>query len=169
MATTGIPSNIVRCDSPQQLTPATITVVTSNPQTLIVQPLTTNSKQITAVLQRVGNNQGAEILPLTPKSDGEDDQQGHQSPNSSPTGQIVDATHFIVTDPENVGSDQVTHSTFVQYVENGTEQAIYTNGQMAYPVYTVGDSGTMYTAASSDNQFFAPGTTPVTYTQVISL
>uniref|UniRef100_A0A8D9EFE4 Transcription factor RFX3 n=1 Tax=Cacopsylla melanoneura TaxID=428564 RepID=A0A8D9EFE4_9HEMI len=37
---------------------------------------------------------------------------------------------------------------------------------MAYPVYTVGDSGTMYTAASSDNQFFAPGTTPVTYTQV---
>uniref|UniRef100_A0A8D8LFL9 DNA-binding protein RFX2 n=1 Tax=Cacopsylla melanoneura TaxID=428564 RepID=A0A8D8LFL9_9HEMI len=168
MATTGIPSNIVRCDSPQQLTPATITVVTSNPQTLIVQPLTTNSKQITAVLQRVGNNQGAEILPLTPKSDGEDDQQGHQSPNSSPTGQIVDATHFIVTDPENVGSDQVTHSTFVQYVENGTEQAIYTNGQMAYPVYTVGDSGTMYTAASSDNQFFAPGTTPVTYTQEVA-
>jgi hypothetical protein len=37
---------------------------------------------------------------------------------------------LTVTDPENVGSDQVTHSTFVQYVENGTEQAIYTNGQM---------------------------------------
>ncbi|KAI5750517.1 hypothetical protein M8J76_016329 [Diaphorina citri] len=168
MATTGIPSTIVRCDSPQQLAPATITVVTSNPQTLIVHPVNANSKQITAVLQRVGNT-AAEILPLTPKSDGEDDQQGHvdhQSPNSSPPAQIVDATHFIVTDPENVGSDQVTHSTFVQYVENGTEQAIYTNGQMAYPVYTVGDSGTMYTAATSENQFFTPGSTPVTYTQV---
>lgn len=54
MATTGMSSTIVRCNSPQQLTPATITVVSSNPQTLIVQPLTTNSKQITAVLQRVG-------------------------------------------------------------------------------------------------------------------
>ncbi|KAL1465706.1 hypothetical protein WDU94_005253 [Cyamophila willieti] len=76
---------------------------------------------------------------------------------------------LTVPDSENVGSDQVTHSTFVQYVENGTEQAIYTNGQMAYPVYTVGDSGTMYTAASSENQFFAPaGTTPVTYTQEVA-
>lgn len=54
MATTGIPSTIVRCDSPQQLAPATITVVTSNPQTLIVHPVNANSKQITAVLQRVG-------------------------------------------------------------------------------------------------------------------
>lgn len=172
MATTGMSSTIVRCNSPQQLTPATITVVSSNPQTLIVQPLTTNSKQITAVLQRVGNTTAAEILPLTPKSDGDDDGQGHvehQTPDASPPGQIVDATHFIVTDPENVGSDQVTHSTFVQYVENGSEQTIYTNGQMAYPVYTVqGDSGTMYTAASSENQFFTSGSTPVTYTQDIT-
>lgn len=48
----------------------------------------------------IQNSTAAEILPLTPKSDGDDDGQGHvehQTPDASPPGQIVDATHFIVT------------------------------------------------------------------------
>ncbi|XP_073976601.1 regulatory transcription factor Rfx isoform X11 [Rhodnius prolixus] len=70
-----------------------------------------------------------------------------------------------VNPASETGSEDVAHS-YVQYIESTGEQTIYTtsNGQM-YPVYTVGESGTMYTPTSG--QYYSPGnTTPVTYTQV---
>ncbi|KAG8237731.1 hypothetical protein J437_LFUL017866, partial [Ladona fulva] len=73
-----------------------------------------------------------------------------------------------VSDGDAVGSEGVppgVHSTYVQYVE-GSDQAIYaaTNGQMAYPVYTVGETATMYTPASG--QYYSTGnSTAVTYSQ----
>ncbi|KAJ1531999.1 hypothetical protein ONE63_000633 [Megalurothrips usitatus] len=64
-----------------------------------------------------------------------------------------------------VGSDatqsQGIHQTYVQYVEGTGDQTIYTsNGQMAYPVYTVGEY------QSPSGQYFAGSTTPVTYAQL---
>uniref|UniRef100_A0A1B6DL58 RFX-type winged-helix domain-containing protein n=1 Tax=Clastoptera arizonana TaxID=38151 RepID=A0A1B6DL58_9HEMI len=98
------------------------------------------------------------------------DPESNTSPDQSSTA-IVDS-HYItvqVPDQDTVGSDGVSHSTYVQYVEGTPEQAIYTttNGQMAYPVYTVGtgESGTMYTPASGQ-YYSANNSTPVTYTQV---
>uniref|UniRef100_A0A1B6LH39 RFX-type winged-helix domain-containing protein n=1 Tax=Graphocephala atropunctata TaxID=36148 RepID=A0A1B6LH39_9HEMI len=95
---------------------------------------------------------------------------GNTTPDPSTTT-IVDSSHYItvtVSDTDTVGSDGVGHSAYVQYVEGNPDQAIYTttNGQMAYPVYTVGgENGTMYTPASS--QYYTPGnSTPVSYTQV---
>ncbi|XP_073976600.1 regulatory transcription factor Rfx isoform X10 [Rhodnius prolixus] len=73
--------------------------------------------------------------------------------------------HYITVTASETGSEDVAHS-YVQYIESTGEQTIYTtsNGQM-YPVYTVGESGTMYTPTSG--QYYSPGnTTPVTYTQV---
>uniref|UniRef100_T1HDC5 RFX1-4/6/8-like BCD domain-containing protein n=1 Tax=Rhodnius prolixus TaxID=13249 RepID=T1HDC5_RHOPR len=72
---------------------------------------------------------------------------------------------YTIFPASETGSEDVAHS-YVQYIESTGEQTIYTtsNGQM-YPVYTVGESGTMYTPTSG--QYYSPGnTTPVTYTQV---
>lgn len=38
--------------------------------------------------------------------------------------------YCLVPEGEAVGSDDVGHSTYVQYVEGTSEQAIFTNGQM---------------------------------------
>ncbi|XP_066992717.1 DNA-binding protein RFX2 isoform X2 [Anabrus simplex] len=92
--------------------------------------------------------------------------------NSSGAATIVGSPHYItvtVSEADAVGSDAVSqgvHPTYVQYVEGSTEQAIYAaaNGQMAYPVYTVGETGTMYTPASG--QYYSGNTTAVTYSQV---
>ncbi|GFG33837.1 hypothetical protein Cfor_11041, partial [Coptotermes formosanus] len=76
------------------------------------------------------------------------------------------------TESDAVGSDTVAAQgvppTYVQYVEGSADQAIYaaTNGQMSYPVYTVGETGTMYTPASG--QYYSGNTTAVTYSQVAS-
>lgn len=39
-------------------------------------------------------------------------------------------SHSLVPETEAVGSDEVAHSTYVQYVEGTGEQAIFANGQM---------------------------------------
>ncbi|XP_014261271.1 DNA-binding protein RFX2 isoform X2 [Cimex lectularius] len=78
---------------------------------------------------------------------------------------ITVAGERLISTASESASDDVAHS-YVQYIESTGEQTIYTasNGQM-YPVYTVGDSGTMYTPTTG--QYYSPGnTTPVTYTQV---
>ncbi|KAK9501132.1 hypothetical protein O3M35_002232 [Rhynocoris fuscipes] len=75
--------------------------------------------------------------------------------------------HYITVTASETGNEDVAHS-YVQYIESTGEQTIYTtsNGQM-YPVYTVGESGTMYTPTSG--QYYSPGnTTPVTYTQDVA-
>nr|CAD7454689.1 unnamed protein product [Timema tahoe] len=85
---------------------------------------------------------------------------------------IVGSPHYItvtVSDGDAVGTDAVAqgvHPTYVQYVEGSADQAIYaaTNGQMAYPVYTVGETGTMYTPATG--QYYTGNSTAVTYSQV---
>ncbi|XP_078043754.1 regulatory transcription factor Rfx isoform X2 [Augochlora pura] len=88
---------------------------------------------------------------------------------STSAGTIVSSSpHFITVtvsgEPEAVGSESVSHPTYVQYVEGDGSTYIPTNGQMTYPVYAVGEAGAMYTPASS--QYYTPASTPVTYTQV---
>ncbi|CAL7942641.1 unnamed protein product [Xylocopa violacea] len=88
---------------------------------------------------------------------------------STSTGTIVSGSpHFITVtvsgEPEAVGSESVSHPTYVQYVEGDGSTYIPTNGQMTYPVYAVGEAGAMYTPASS--QYYTPASTPVTYAQV---
>uniref|UniRef100_A0ABD2VWQ9 RFX-type winged-helix domain-containing protein n=1 Tax=Trichogramma kaykai TaxID=54128 RepID=A0ABD2VWQ9_9HYME len=88
---------------------------------------------------------------------------------SSSAGTIVGGSpHYITVtvpgDSDAVGSETVTHPTYVQYVEGDGSTYIPTNGQMTYPVYAVGEAGTMYTSAS--NQYYTSATTPVTYAQV---
>ncbi|KAH0549790.1 hypothetical protein KQX54_014179 [Cotesia glomerata] len=65
---------------------------------------------------------------------------------------------------ESIGSESVPHPTYVQYVEGDGSTYNITNGQMTYPVYAVGEAGTMYTSSSS--QYYTSANTPVTYTQV---
>ncbi|XP_043472783.1 DNA-binding protein RFX2 isoform X2 [Leptopilina heterotoma] len=88
---------------------------------------------------------------------------------STSAGTIVSGSpHYITVTvaggPEAVGSDSVSHPTYVQYVEEDGSAYIPANGQMTYPVYAVGEAGTMYTPSSS--QYFTSTTTPVTYAQV---
>ncbi|XP_033337437.1 regulatory transcription factor Rfx isoform X3 [Megalopta genalis] len=88
---------------------------------------------------------------------------------STSAGTIVSSSpHFITVtvsgEPEAVGSESVSHPTYVQYVEGDGSTYIPTNGQMTYPVYAVGEAGAMYTPASS--QYYTPASTPVTYAQV---
>ncbi|XP_014281285.1 DNA-binding protein RFX2 isoform X3 [Halyomorpha halys] len=93
-------------------------------------------------------------------SSGGNSEEGIQGPESSPG-------HYITVTASEGGGEDVTHS-YVQYIESTGEQTIYTtsNGQM-YPVYTVGESGAMYTPSSG--QYYSPGnTTPVTYTQDVA-
>ncbi|XP_058790783.1 DNA-binding protein RFX2 [Phymastichus coffea] len=73
-------------------------------------------------------------------------------------------TAVVPGDADAVGSESVAHPTFVQYVEGDGSTYIPTNGQMTYPVYAVGEAGTMYTPAS--NQYYTSASTPVTYAQV---
>ncbi|XP_033337441.1 regulatory transcription factor Rfx isoform X5 [Megalopta genalis] len=73
-------------------------------------------------------------------------------------------TAVVSGEPEAVGSESVSHPTYVQYVEGDGSTYIPTNGQMTYPVYAVGEAGAMYTPASS--QYYTPASTPVTYAQV---
>ncbi|XP_076168493.1 regulatory transcription factor Rfx isoform X4 [Ptiloglossa arizonensis] len=88
---------------------------------------------------------------------------------STSAGTIVSGSpHFITVtvsgEPEAVGSESVSHPTYVQYVEGDGSTYIPANGQMTYPVYAVGEAGAMYTPASS--QYYTPASTPVTYAQV---
>ncbi|XP_070516528.1 DNA-binding protein RFX2 isoform X6 [Cardiocondyla obscurior] len=73
-------------------------------------------------------------------------------------------TAVVSGDAEAVGSESVSHPTYVQYVEGDGSTYIPANGQMTYPVYAVGETGAMYTPASG--QYYTPATTPVTYAQV---
>ncbi|XP_024939248.1 DNA-binding protein RFX2 isoform X3 [Cephus cinctus] len=73
-------------------------------------------------------------------------------------------TAVVSGEAEAVGSESVSHPTYVQYVEGDTSTYIPANGQMTYPVYAVGEAGAMYTPAS--NQYYTPASTPVTYAQV---
>ncbi|CAI6363145.1 unnamed protein product [Macrosiphum euphorbiae] len=50
----------------------------------------------------------------------------------------------LVPKVEPIDYDDVGQSPYVQYVEGIGEQATFSNGEMEYPVYTVGESGTMH-------------------------
>ncbi|XP_071443815.1 DNA-binding protein RFX2 isoform X2 [Hetaerina americana] len=117
--------------------------------------------------------------PPTPATPGDSVQSasGSSGPpvvaGAATTATLVGSPHYItvtVSEGDAVGSEGVpqgVHSTYVQYVEGSADQAIYaaTNGQMAYPVYTVGETATMYSAASG--QYYSTGnSTAVTYSQV---
>ncbi|XP_011868958.1 PREDICTED: DNA-binding protein RFX2 isoform X7 [Vollenhovia emeryi] len=84
---------------------------------------------------------------------------------TSDSSSYASLTAAVVSgDAEAVGSESVSHPTYVQYVEGDGSTYIPTNGQMTYPVYAVGETGAMYTPASG--QYYTPATTPVTYAQV---
>ncbi|XP_035741091.1 DNA-binding protein RFX2-like isoform X9 [Vespa mandarinia] len=88
---------------------------------------------------------------------------------STSAGTIVSGSpHYITVtvsgEAEAVGSESVSHPTYVQYVEGDGSTYIPANSQMTYPVYAVGEAGAMYTPASS--QYYTPASTPVTYAQV---
>ncbi|XP_011066945.1 PREDICTED: DNA-binding protein RFX2 isoform X4 [Acromyrmex echinatior] len=82
--------------------------------------------------------------------------------DSSPYAALT--TAVVSGDAEAVGSESISHPTYVQYVEGDGSTYIPANGQMTYPVYAVGETGAMYTPASG--QYYTPATTPVTYAQV---
>ncbi|XP_063230832.1 DNA-binding protein RFX2-like isoform X2 [Bacillus rossius redtenbacheri] len=122
-----------------------------------------------------GGGAGAQVTAQVVVSSGEagagqDAAGGQQAPE--PT--TIVSPHYItvtVSEADAVGSDAVSqgvHPTYVQYVEGSADTAIYaaTNGQMAYPVYTVGETGTMYTPATG--QYYTGNSTAVTYSQVAS-
>ncbi|XP_054275463.1 DNA-binding protein RFX2-like isoform X2 [Macrosteles quadrilineatus] len=166
-AASGATITVVATNQILQVTPTVVTVQTRehSPDTISITAVPTSHPTLS-------QNGSVESVLHSPgdSSDGSNNPVGRDStPDTAAT--IVDSSHYItvaVPDTETVGSDGVGHSTYVQYVESTPDQAIYTttNGQMAYPVYTVGgESGTMYTPASG--QYYTPGnSTPVTYTQV---
>ncbi|KAK7872728.1 hypothetical protein R5R35_011870 [Gryllus longicercus] len=131
---------------------------------------TSNGSSAAQVTAQVVVSSGGEPSVATPDSA---DQTNGAAAQAAGTTAIVGSPHYItvtVSESDAVGSDAVSqgvHPTYVQYVE-GSEQAIYaaTNGQMAYPVYTVGETGTMYTPATG--QYYSGNTTAVTYSQVAS-
>ncbi|XP_060849947.1 DNA-binding protein RFX2-like isoform X2 [Rhopalosiphum padi] len=171
---------------------STITVVTAGGvgQTLVVQPVQQTSVVRTSIDQNVNSNRQLENAILcgtspvhddgSDKSMDGDEHLDHKDRISSTV--TVDNGHYIVAasgtqgrsytsltpvptlvpEAESVGSDDVGHSTYVQYVEGTGEQAIFTNGQMAYPVYTVGESGTMY--QTGQTHYYTPSTN--SYSQV---
>ncbi|RZF36599.1 hypothetical protein LSTR_LSTR007302, partial [Laodelphax striatellus] len=156
---------------------AAITVVAAAPPAATTALL--QNGKIETVLGDSGDSSDGSTIQVTVSAgggggggggDADSDGGGSQGGGGGGTTAIVDSAHYItvtVPDTEAVTGDGVAHSAYVQYVESTPDQTIYTttNGQMAYPVYTVGESGTMYTPASG--QYYTPGnTTPVTYSQV---
>ncbi|XP_050437587.1 DNA-binding protein RFX2-like isoform X2 [Adelges cooleyi] len=152
---------------------STITVVTAGGvnQTLVVQPVQQASVVRASIEQNVSNGRQLDTAMLcgSPVHDDgsdkslDDDDLDHKDQVATVT---VENGHYIVAasvpETETVGSDDVGHSTYVQYVEGTTDQAIFTNGQMAYPVYTVGESGTMY--QTGQTHYYTPSTN--SYSQV---
>ncbi|XP_063853512.1 DNA-binding protein RFX2-like isoform X4 [Scylla paramamosain] len=68
---------------------------------------------------------------------------------------------------DSSGGTVAIHSSYVQYVDASPDPLFPANSaQMAYPVYTVGDT-TLY--SSSSNTYYQPGpTTPVSYSQEVA-
>ncbi|XP_050535558.1 DNA-binding protein RFX2-like isoform X2 [Daktulosphaira vitifoliae] len=171
---------------------STITVVTAGGvgQTLVVQPVQQASVVRASIEQNVTNNRQLDTTMLCGSpvhDDGSDksldDEEHHLEHKDRNPTVTVDNGHYIVAasgsqgrsyasltpvptlvpETETVGSEDVSHSTYVQYVEGTAgDQAIFTNGQMAYPVYTVGESGTMY--QTGQTHYYTPSTN--SYSQV---
>ncbi|XP_018917044.2 DNA-binding protein RFX2 isoform X6 [Bemisia tabaci] len=137
------------------------------------------------------NGQGENILGSPADESGDSagaDGGGDQTSGQDEGTTIVDSTHFITvsdghparsytaltpvnpvaSEGQSVEADSVQHPTYIQYVEGTPDQTIYTttNGQMAYPVYTVGEGGTAMFTPASGQYYTAGNSTPVTYTQV---
>ncbi|XP_018917039.2 DNA-binding protein RFX2 isoform X2 [Bemisia tabaci] len=181
MAATTLGAVVTQPASPP---PATITVVSTNPPQLIVQQSVSKSPSpetgitISAVTTHQNalqpNGQGENILGSPADESGDSagaDGGGDQTSGQDEGTTIVDSTHFITvsaSEGQSVEADSVQHPTYIQYVEGTPDQTIYTttNGQMAYPVYTVGEGGTAMFTPASGQYYTAGNSTPVTYTQV---
>ncbi|XP_065331905.1 DNA-binding protein RFX2 isoform X8 [Cloeon dipterum] len=165
---------------PQQQQVATQTVLE---ETSVVDAATiqdTAPRQVTAQVVVSSNPQTVSVVPVS-SSLSSSPVSGSSSP---PAVEPSAAQQFIaVTDSERsyasltpvnpsvsgepgsvqvVTGDTVAHPTYVQYVDEAPEAAtIYTttNGQMAYPVYTMGETtATMYTPAASGQYYSNQGT-----------
>nr|XP_018917044.1 PREDICTED: DNA-binding protein RFX2 isoform X6 [Bemisia tabaci] len=159
--------------SPSPETGITISAVTTHQNAL--QPNGQSENILGSPADESGDSAGA---------DGGGDQTSGQDEGTT----IVDSTHFITvsdghparsytaltpvnpvaSEGQSVEADSVQHPTYIQYVEGTPDQTIYTttNGQMAYPVYTVGEGGTAMFTPASGQYYTAGNSTPVTYTQV---
>ncbi|VVC39293.1 DNA-binding RFX-type winged-helix domain,Winged helix-turn-helix DNA-binding domain [Cinara cedri] len=175
-----------------QISTITVVTAGGVGQTLVVQPVQQASVVRTSIDQNVNSNRQLENAILCGTSpvhdDGsdkslDDDEHNIDHKDRSASTVTVDNSHYIVAasegtqgrsytsltpvptlvpETEAVGSDDVGHSTYVQYVEGTGEHSIFTNGQMAYPVYTVGESGTMY--QTGQTHYYTPSTN--SYSQV---
>ncbi|XP_059485461.1 DNA-binding protein RFX2 isoform X2 [Neocloeon triangulifer] len=158
---------------PQQQQVATQTVL----EEAAVDGIDNSPRQVTAQVVVSSAPQTVSVVPVSSSLS-----SSPVSGSSSPTAVEPTATQqFIaVTDSERsyasltpvnpavesggvqvVTGDTVAHSTYVQYVDETPEAAtIYTttNGQMAYPVYTMGETtATMYTPAASGQYYSNQG------------
>lgn len=143
--------------SPPTPTPATTPPVQAQTTQLIVLPASLH--QTTATGTIVNGVPVIDVSALEQAADssnestGTGDQQGQDSQETDPIGQT--SPHFItvtVAEGDSVASHQGYH---IQYVEPEiyASQTNAGQAQMAYPVYTVGDSGTLY--STGQNQYYA--------------
>lgn len=151
-----------------QNSPSQAQAVVSQPATTM-QAATTAASQTQAVVVATATTQ--QVAPAT------------SPPQTSPQATVVQVSatngtpHFIavaVADADGQTPGTVTlqptsavHPTYVQYVDSTGDPSLYTatNGQMTgYPVYSVTDSGAMYTPGNAAYYSTASGTA-VTYSQ----
>ncbi|KAK5644860.1 hypothetical protein RI129_006160 [Pyrocoelia pectoralis] len=145
--------------SPTTPTPATTPPTQSQPTQLIVLPASlhqsSNSGAIVngvpvidvSALEQAAESSNESSATTEPQGDSHDtDPIGHPSP------QFITVT--VAQESDTVASHQGYH---VQYVEPELYAAQANSGQaqMAYPVYTVGESGTIYT---NQGQYYAANT-----------
>ncbi|XKL62591.1 hypothetical protein PGB90_002424 [Kerria lacca] len=169
---------------------ATITVVANaSGQTLLVQPTTivNTSPPRHTILKQAGDRispklENEDVVTITDTDEDRSIERGGRTIVENahyitvPEGtaatrsytSLTPVTPSIVPETEAVGTNGVSHSTYVQYVDSTSDQAIYTtNGQMAYPVYTVNDSGTAMYSPTSGQYYQTNNGSPVAYSQVI--
>ncbi|XP_075739007.1 DNA-binding protein RFX2 isoform X3 [Rhipicephalus microplus] len=155
-----------------QNSPSQAQAVVSQPATTM-QAATTAASQTQAVVVATATTQ--QVAPAT------------SPPQTSPQATVVQVSatngtpHFIavaVADADGQTPGTVTlqptsavHPTYVQYVDSTGDPSLYTatNGQMTgYPVYSVTDSGAMYTPGNAAYYSTASGTA-VTYSQALEV
>ncbi|XP_025192518.1 DNA-binding protein RFX2-like [Melanaphis sacchari] len=97
-----------------------------------------------------------------------DDDENHLNHKDKNSSTVTDNNggHCVVVKSvpkvEPNDSDDIGQSTYVQYVEGTSKQAIFKNEQIAYPIYTVGKSGAIY--QTGQTHYYTPSTN--SYSQV---
>ncbi|CAH1737097.1 unnamed protein product [Aphis gossypii] len=138
-------------------------------QTLVVQPVQQTSVAHTYIDQNINNRQLENVIPceISPVHDDVSDKlmdDVEHCLEHKDTTVIVNNDHYVVVPKvEPIDFDDVGHSTYVVHYTEGTdEQAFLKNEQMAYPIYTMGESRAMY--QTDQTHYYTPSTN--SYSQV---